>query len=224
MNRPMVPLAKCVEGAIVTYHRLRRWARQEIHPYHLLSTTAGRAFLCSAFLWLGLVSYCSRSYARDPTSAFFNPDRGYERIYSLHRQHQAETFVQAANTTPVGLPTDGDSSKGRSGKSPNMCIGVATVERPTEQYIRPAFGSLIEGLSSEDRNQLHTIVLIAHTDPQQHPGYREPWLAKLSDQVLLYDSAQKEQFDDLKKMEEEKDYRRKAIFDYTYLLNKCVDT
>ncbi|KAL8955678.1 MAG: hypothetical protein Q9183_006560 [Haloplaca sp. 2 TL-2023] len=25
-------------------------------------------------------------------------------------------------------------------------------------------------------------------------------------------------------MEEEKDYRRKAIFDYTYLLNKCVDT
>ncbi|KAL8868553.1 MAG: hypothetical protein Q9174_004915, partial [Haloplaca sp. 1 TL-2023] len=33
-----------------------------------------------------------------------------------------------------------------------------------------------------------------------------------------------DQLNDLKKMEQEKDYRRKAIFDYVYLLEKCVDT
>ncbi|KAI4146609.1 MAG: hypothetical protein L6R39_003400 [Caloplaca ligustica] len=111
-----------------------------------------------------------------------------------------------------------------SGLGTTTCIGMATVARPDEQYIRSSFGSLIEGLAEDDRKHIHTVVLVGHTDPQQHPIYHEPWLKNLSNQILTYDTHNTEQFDLLVQWEQDKDYRRKAIFDYIYLLDTCIQS
>ncbi|KAL8849053.1 MAG: hypothetical protein Q9221_005952 [Calogaya cf. arnoldii] len=200
------------------FHRLIIWIHSEtpIYGYRLLTTIAGRTLLGFLLLYLLLVQVCRHAFYRDPTSAFFDLSRAYEHVYSIQRQRQADQFIEAANSSvknySVGL------------SQPTMCLGIATVERPGEQYVRPAFGSLMEGLSEDERKHIHTVVLIGHTDPQQHPIYHETWLENTSDKILTYDTSNTTQFDLLVKWEKEKDYRRKAIFDYTYLLETCIDS
>lgn len=75
-----------------------------------------------------------------------------------------------------------------------MYLGVATVERSVEQYIRSTFGSLMEGLAEDERRSLYTIVLIGHTEPDHHLIYYELWLRTLSNSVLTYDNLATEQF------------------------------
>ena len=187
-----------------------------IRTCYTLSTE--RTLLGFFLLYLLLLLFCRHAFYRDPTSAFFDPSRAYEHVYSLQRQREADAFIQAANTSTNQhrLPVNGPQT--------SMCLGIATVERPGEQYIRSAFGSLIEGLTEYERKHLFTVVLIAHTDPQRHPIYHEPWLENLSDKVLTYDTLNAEQFDLLTTWEKEKDYRWKAIFDYTYLLETCIQS
>ncbi|KAL8709854.1 MAG: hypothetical protein Q9220_005470 [cf. Caloplaca sp. 1 TL-2023] len=185
--------------------------------HHLLTTSTGRTLLTFTLFYLLLIQYSRQTFYRDPTSIFFSPSRAYSHIYSIHRQQQAKTFIQNANTSSY------NTSRPLSGV-PTMCIGIATVERPGEQYVRSTIGSLLHGLSEEEHMQIHTTILIAHTDPYQHPVYQEPWLHSLADKILLYDTSDQRQFEQLKEMEETKDYRRKAIYDYTYVLSACIDT
>ena len=182
---------------------LLRWA----HP------PAAVAFLAFFFIYLGLVRYCSHVFYRDPTSFFFDPARGYERHYSLTRQEEAEVFVQNSNSTTSRTPAR---------KDPQLCVGVATVGRDEEQYVRSTIGSLLDDLTSTERAEIYLVVLIAHTTPSDHPIYGEQWLMNVVDKVLLYDVDQ-HKTDDLMTWELEKDYRKKAIFDYTYVLQKCHD-
>ncbi|KAL8819103.1 MAG: hypothetical protein Q9223_002398 [Gallowayella weberi] len=182
----------------------------------LLTTIPGRTLLIFLFLYLLLGQYCRYAFYRDPTSAFFDPSRAYEHIYSLQRQRQADTFIQAANGTSAR------NGSRVNGPGATMCLGIATVERPGEQYVHLALGSLMAGLTEDERNHLYAVILIGHTDPERHPIYHEPWLETLSDKVLTYDALPKEQFELLLQWEQEKDYRRKAIFDYTHLLETCL--
>ncbi|KAL8951776.1 MAG: hypothetical protein Q9222_002267 [Ikaeria aurantiellina] len=185
--------------------------------HHLLTTATGRTLLVFTLLYLLLIQHCRQTFYRDPTSFFFDPHRGYERIYSGHRQRQAESFIQNANFSfkNASIPLN---------QNPTMCIGIATVERSGDQYVPRTMGSLLDGLTEEERRQIHTIVLIAHTDPHRHPSYAEPWLHNLASRILLYDTADMKQLEQLKEMEKDKDYRRKAIFDYTYLMKTCIDS
>ena len=193
----------------------------------LYSTPGGWAFVSFVFIYLALLRYCSQAYYRDPTSAFFDPRRGYERLYSLERQTQAESFIQAASSSlptaahPSSLSEKGPSPTTTTSKEPTFCIGIATVVRHGEQYIRSTIGSLLEGLTEQQRKEIYLVVLIAHTDPHIHPIYGEEWLDTVCDRVLLYDLSA-EQLEYMHGLEEEKDYRRKAIFDYTYLLEHCI--
>lgn len=65
-------------------------------------------------------------------------------------------------------------------------------------------------------------MLIAHTIPEHHPIYKEPWLLSLVDKVVLYD-VPPDQKDQLAEWEADRNFVRKAIFDYTYVMQKCVD-
>lgn len=181
-----------------------RWARSP-------GAVASLAFL---FIYLALIRYCSYAFYRDPTSAFFDPVRGYEQRYSSRRQEEAIDFVTSANHSD-STSTTHDSVK--------MCVGIATVSRDEEQYVRSTIGSLLLGLTPEQREDIYFVVLIAHTAPHVHPVYGEEWLTNVVDKVLLYDIDQK-QMTELLQWEKDKDYRKKAIFDYTYLLKKCHDT
>lgn len=179
----------------------------------LRSRPATTAFLAFFLVYLALIRYCSRAYYRDPTSAFFDPGRGYEPRYSAERQNDADEFIRNANlTTYVQTPP----------QDPKMCIGIATIAREQDQYVRRTIGSLIDGLEPSDREQIHLIVLIAHADPAMHPVYGEPWLTNVVDDTLLYDVSQG-RLQNLRDWEANKDYRKKAIFDYTYVLQKCLE-
>ncbi len=184
-----------------------------VFAYKVFNTPGGWASVTFLFLYLALIRYCSHAYYRDPTSIFFDPERGYERVYSVIRQDQADNFIQ--NVKP--------SQKLLSLNAPKLCIGIASVGRPGNQYVRSTVGSLLEGLTEQQRREINLTILIAHTHPEDHPIYGEEWLEALADKVLLYHVTE-EQTKQLEEWEKEKDYRKKAIFDYTYLLDHCHAT
>ncbi|KAL8963899.1 MAG: hypothetical protein Q9183_004864 [Haloplaca sp. 2 TL-2023] len=170
----------------------------------------------SGLLWFLSYFYLRLASSRDPTSYFFDGVSGYERRYSLQREREAYSFIRSANNTRIELP----KSKGE----PSMCVGVATIARPSgHQYVRGTIGSLLEGLSAKDRETVYLMPFIAHTEPAQHPIYKEPWLTALSDRVLQYD-AKGEDLVRLQQFEEGHHWRNKSMYDYGYLLEKCHDT
>ena len=182
--------------------------------YGALSTPRGWASLSFLIFYLLTLVYLSNNNYRDPTSFFFDPKHGYERSYSLQRQHEAEIFIEKANSS---------SPRPAILKEPEMCIGIATIGRPGNQYVRAAIGSLLEGLTQEKRDEINLIVFIAQTDPHDHPIYGEAWVEALSDQVLSYD-VPNEELEHLKNLERSKNYREKGAYDYAYILDKCVAT
>ena len=165
--------------------------------------------------YLAAIHYCNYNFSRDPTSAFFDPSLGYERKYSLLRQQEAETYIQSRN--------DSVSEDHGTITHPQICVGIATIARDKEQYVRSTIGSLLDGLSPIERGEIYLIVLIAHTTPEKHPIHGEQWLTNVVDTVLTYDVSQK-QMADLQTWEREKQYRKKAIFDYTYVLQRCHES
>lgn len=198
-------------------YRYRRLVQHETSS-HL------RLFLL-AFCILYFVALLAAGFRsqRDPTSFFFNPNKGYQRVYSHLRQEQAESFIQhVPKKGSVYTPTKFNPEK----RSKSMCIGVATVARKDVRYFRAAVGSLLEGLDPHERERLYVILFIAHTDPSIHPAFGEAWLETVADEILLYNkSVTTTQIEYLKKLEEnKKSFYDKPLFDYTYLLNACYDT
>jgi hypothetical protein len=166
----------------------------------------------------------ARSFSqRDPTSFFFNPNKGYQRIYSHLRQEQAEGFIQqVSNKAQDSVPTKFNPEK----RSTSLCIGVATVARKDVRYFRAAIGSLLEGLAPHERERLYVVLFIAHTDPTVHPAFGEAWVDSVADEVLLYSkSVPPAQIEYLRKLESnKKSFYDKPLFDYTYLLQACHNT
>ena len=183
---------------------LLRWARS---PGYV-------AFFVFLSLYAVLVRYCRYAFYRDPTSAFFDPVRGYEQRYSTARQEDSDFFINNANASGYTIAQP---------KHARMCVGIATVARDGEQYVRSTLGSLLHGLTAEQRKDIIIFVLIAHTTPHVHPIYGETWLSNLVNKVLLYEVGQK-QMTDLQQWEKDKDYEKKAVFDYAYVLQRCIET
>ena len=169
---------------------------------------------CLLLTWLSAFQYFSYSHQRDPTSAFFTPAQGYERRYSLQREREGNAFIDAVkDSTSVRAPP----------KNPLMCLGITTVQRDGHQYIRPAIGSLLDGLEKTQRDQVHLMVFIAQTDPKSHPAYDQGWLRAVSNEILEYDVDDVE-LARLRSLEEEHLYWNKSGYDYAYILDKCAAT
>ena len=135
-------------------------------------------------------------------------------MYSLKREKQADAFIDAANRS---------AHQPSSQSTPSICLGIATVARTGEQYIRRTIGSLLEGLSDDHRDSIHLAVFIAQTDPSQHPIYNEPWLKNVADEILQYEVSN-ETMAGLRSLEEDHRFWNKSMFDYEYLLSKCLNT
>ena len=198
-----------------TRHGLRQvWALGPKLAHDTLNTPGGQAFLGFVCLYFLALLSCSYTFKRDPTSAFFDPRLGYERAYSVKRQAQALSFIATAE------------NKGPSSNTPEalrLCIGISTIGRPGEQYVQSTIGSLLEGLSQEERAEIHLITFIAQTDPNQHPIYNERWPKAASDEVLLY-NVSKQEIAHLAELERSKNFREKGLWDYTYVLSRCIST
>lgn len=183
-----------------------------VRPHASPTAIASIAFIASYLLAI----LCVRHFTwRDPTSVFFDYTHAYEPVYSAVRQRQAEAFIDAAGTTtPLA---NGTSTSGKS-----LCVGIASVARENARYFRTTVGSLLAGLGEGERQKIHLILFIAHTDPTVHPAYSEAWLHNTADQVLAYDLPAAE-LEHIKGLEKEKGlFREKALFDYTYLLRTCL--
>jgi hypothetical protein len=50
-------------------------------------------------------------------------------------------------------------------------------------------GSLLEGLTSQERSEIYNLVFIAHSNPTSHPAFGENWLFGLADHILTYEFA-----------------------------------
>jgi len=178
-----------------------------------LATTPSLILIGFSIFTLAVLQYYHRANYRDPTSYFFDPSRAYQRIYSATRIREAEAFIDAAPKVPG--PTK------PSQQTPVLCIGIATVARRDDQYVRTTVGSLLDGLSEEQRHHIYVNLFIAHTEPSKHPIYEEKWVQTLPDNVLHYQHANMSL---IRTWEDGGWYRNKTIFDYTYLLKDCYDT
>lgn len=164
--------------------------------------------LTVAFLYvIGSIS------ARDPTSIFFNPRKGYAPHYSTVRRQEAQAFITSynpANAIKAGVP---------SGRK--LCIGIPTVKRDGEQYLQYTVGSLLAGLSPEERKEIYLIAFIAHSKPITHPAYSEAWLSALADEVITYPFGL-DRMQYIVDMEKKSNFEEKGLFDYSFLLDKCA--
>ena len=181
----------------------------------ILRSSTCYLLLTTCLLWTLTYQYYRFASSRDPTSYFFDPIRGYERRYSLQREQQAYEFIRAANTTSPNI---------ESPANPFICLGIATIARSSaEQYVRGTVGSMLQGLSAEERQSIYLMPFIAHTKPTDHPIRQEPWISSVSNRVLEY-QVNDEDLTKLRAFEEGHHFRNKSMYDYGYLLGKCHDT
>ena len=183
--------------------------------FHTLSQSNTLKILLSYSIWyLAMYQYCYYSYNRDPTSFFFDPAKGYKRVYSLRRERQANNFIKAANIS---------TKEPKAHPHPSICLAIATVARSKVQYLDRTIGSLLEGLTDDQRPHIHLAVFFAQTDPRRHPAYNDPWLKNLVDEIIEYNVGEKEMAR-LHSLEENHQYWNKSMYDYEYLLGKCLET
>ena len=188
--------------------------RKDFSLRELLHSANFWIVLCYSLFYLLAYQYCHYAYSRDPTSFFFNPSIGYRRVYSLKRELQADAFIEAANRSTSAIKPQA---------SPSICLGIATVARSKEQYIRRTIGSLLEGLTEPQRSSIHLAVFFAQTNPHEHPIYNEPWLKNVVDEVVEY-AVRSDEMARLHSLEESHQFWNKSMYDYEYLLRKCLDT
>ncbi|KAK2734023.1 hypothetical protein FQN57_001892 [Myotisia sp. PD_48] len=176
-----------------------------------------KVLACSAFVYLIIFLYCRMRFWRDPHSAFFNSDTVYDWKYSLYREHEARHFISAhnfpADPTPAVKSTD----------DPQVCAAFVTVRRQTDDYFDASIGSLLSGLDPKERRALYLIALFANTDPTLHPSWGQPWLDQLVDSAEAYNVSEP-QFEHLKKLETDHHWQEKGVFDYVYVLERCLST
>ncbi|KAH6964371.1 hypothetical protein DER45DRAFT_610692 [Fusarium avenaceum] len=169
-----------------------------------------KASTCIAFL-LCLSWYGQTHFYRDPGSVFFDKTRAYETHYSNDRKVEAQQVIEShMKENPA---TDQNKS---------LCIGLSSVTRQT-QYLPMTVGSLLHGLTKQERDDLHISVLIAEPDPTRHPNWNETWLRQAVDDVFTYDLDDKTMAH-LRQLQKTQSYLEKGVFDYTYALQRCYDT
>lgn len=170
--------------------------------------------ILSASYILSFQHFRSASF-RDPTSYFFDPGRAYQKLYSAKRIVEAEAFLKEARDV---VPIDRVKSE-----VPLVCVGIATVNRRGEQYVKYTISSLLAGLEPEQRRSLFLNVLLAHSDSRKHLDYSEDWMNAYPDRVSGYEVDDKD-LDMIRAWEEGGWYRNKTIYDYTYLMKDCYET
>lgn len=179
-------------------------------------------FLFFSLIYCCLVFYLARTTSLEPTSAFFNPAQAYKPQYSLDRTKQSEAFIKSAwlrSKTPT-----------TQSSTPKICIGVPSTTHHRARSLKTTIGSLLQGLSKQERDDLHLKVLIGHLDPFVHPAVHEPWLGHTVDSLVFYNETLSPKdivrIVDLEKSSEFRSeaVREKEVFDFGLVLKECFET
>ncbi|EWY82730.1 hypothetical protein FOYG_14826 [Fusarium oxysporum NRRL 32931] len=144
-----------------------------------------------ASLWVFLFQICRLYTFSDPSSFFYDSRRAYETRYSDIRQRQADELLDIAEHFPeeelAKLPLFNNIANTIPRDSEKrICVGIPSVTRERQQFLPRAVASLVQGLSLEQRQAIHIVVLLADDDPTSHPAFGKRWLGRLVDEILLY--------------------------------------
>jgi hypothetical protein len=167
----------------------------------ILSSAAVRAFLVSALLYALALAYCRHAFWRDPRSAFFRGDHANDLKYSAIRHEEGLGFVARANNTgtPSYIPI-------LAGSDPTLCAAFVTVKRGEHEYLDASVGSMLAGLTHEEREHLYLSILFADTDPSVHPNWKHPWIRALADEVDGYTNVSDDKIEEILQAEKGKNY------------------
>ncbi|EME77406.1 uncharacterized protein MYCFIDRAFT_191517 [Pseudocercospora fijiensis CIRAD86] len=171
-----------------------------------------KCLLAFAMLYGIALLQARKAARRDPTSLFFDPDLGFERLYTAQREAEAHAFIDKWNAM---RPYEAKSA------NQSICIGIPTAQRANASYFETTVGSILAGLSPEERSELYVLPFIAHLDPQKHPAYQTSWLHGATDDVLIYNLERKERNYVAHLEKSEKNHHKKSLIDYKYILNAC---
>jgi hypothetical protein len=174
-------------------------------------------FFCLLLLtYFCLYQYCRISFYADSTSYFFNPNKAFAPGYSSQRQEEAFAFLEDSSNLPFKRLVNSSS--------PKICIGITSIAREGVSYLYHSTGSLLEGLSNDERQQIELKILIAHTNATIHPNWNSNWLRNVADEVLDYGPPfENESYIRVLEGNVDKE-NQKSLFDYAHLLRACRNT
>lgn len=184
-----------------------------------LGSPQARSFIAFAIVFCAALQYFHIVSAPDPSSFFFNVERGYQRRYSSIRIEEAESFIERSRET-----TTGNGNRNKASPFPSICVGVATVQRDDARYFDLLVGSLLDGLSDTDRSDILLLPFIANINPSAHYAFNQMWLSDLSDEVLTYANVSAKDRARMRSWESPKGHKKKALFDYAYTLQSCFNS
>nr|POE54937.1 hypothetical protein CFP56_64610 [Quercus suber] len=136
--------------------------------------------------------------------------------YSLHRKEEAQDFIDAYGRKEVG-----DDQRISNGNA-SLCVAFPSVKRAHSRYLEIAVASLLQGLTSEERQDLHLTILVAETEPSNHPNWRQAWMEHAVDDIVTY-NVSAEEMQRLQQWERQGDYLEKGVYDYVYALQLCYE-
>lgn len=194
---------------------------------------AVQALAVSAALWLLLFVYCNYALWRDPHGAYFHSEQVYDLGYSAVRRDEARAFIEqyrnykpTSNTNPNSSEPSNPPPQ-RAGPSPALCASFTTVRRDhpdAARYFADSVGSMLEGLSPQERAAVSVNVLFANAvGPSQHPDFGAPWLSALADHAAGYEGLSDDGIEELRYMEAAEDFQKKGVHDYVYALERCYN-
>lgn len=91
------------------------------------------------------------------------------------------------------------------------------------KHRKTTIGSLLHGLTPQERTDLHLSVLVAETNRNAHPSWHQQWIHRAVDDMYTYNVSVPEQAH-IKYLQQTGRYAEKGVFDYTYALGHCYDT
>jgi GR25 family glycosyltransferase involved in LPS biosynthesis len=192
-------------------------------PLRILSFPAARALLVCGLIWLLGFSYGRLFLWRDPHSAYFRSEGVYDLQYSAVRQREAREFIAKVTTEAT---EDGAKPQPKAGPTPAVCAAFVSVRRDGDvarMYMADAMGSMLSGLDPRERAALTVKLLFANTEPARHPDWNAPWVKPLVDDADGYHGLGRLELAGLRKAEEEHDLQLKGVFDYLYVIERCLE-
>jgi hypothetical protein len=188
--------------------------------HHYSASPQLKVFLVFAALYCIAIQYFRVVSAPDPSSYFFNVKIGYQRRYTSVRVKEVRDFI----TKSQNAKSQDAKSQPKASSDPSICLAIPTVQRNGTMYFDLLVGSILDGLSNEERMDIIVLPFIANIDPHAHHAYNETWLHTLADQVFTYENVPIRDKARMRSQESPDGHKKKALFDYSYMMQRCLDT
>lgn len=172
--------------------------------FDVANSTPGRTLAATLVAWLLLFGLCKQLLWRDPHSGFFSEEGVYDLGYSTVRQREAHTYIEEAEVNDAASAPTGPQKP-----PPVVCAALTTFKRDPTNYLNETVGSMLIGLTSEERSALDVRVLFTHVNPTIHVDWNKSWLRILDHWSGYNVSAQ--ELDQIREWEDAPNYYAKGV-------------